>query len=363
MKDKILKYKEKIYIQYYKIVTKIAYMIITKNRAKGCPALTAKEKKQIKDYWKRTYGKLPNLNEFRWFKKKNGYINPKIIPDLIWHTKIETKFNDMILQKAFQDKNYFETFLGKENVPNAVVRCINYQLLDDNYLKVQIQEAQRLLKQYDEVICKPSLESGGGKGIKFFKKQEINEELIYKLIKDYNGNFIVQEIIEQSEFLNNFNKNSVNTFRITSFLYNGNFKILSSFIRIGNKNSRVDNISSGGYFRKIYDGVLDKYYIKENLETGDLIKQKIEQEKTNEEQIPYWEEIVEKIRISHFRIPHFGIVNWDVTLNKENKPIIIEYNLLDSGAYFHQINNDPIFGDLTDEVLKKVGKNRKNVKN
>lgn len=354
MKDRLLKYNEKMYMKCYKIITKITYMLITKRRSRKCPRLTIKEKKEIKKYWKNHYGKLPNYNEYRWFKKKNGYVNPKVIPDLIWHTKIETEFNNMLFTKAFQDKNYFEMFLGKENVPKTIVRCINYQLLDEDYFEIKINKILKKLKQYDEVICKPSLDSGGGKGITFFKKQEFNEKLIDKLIKDYDGNFIIQEIIEQSEFLNNLNKNSVNSFRITSFLYNGNFKILSSFIRIGNGDSRIDNISSGGYFIKIYNGKLDKYYIKENMKTKDLIKYKNSGKFIGEIEVPYWNDIIKKIKISHYRIPHFGIVNWDVTLNKENRPIIIEYNLLDSGVYFHQINNEPIFEELTDEILRKI---------
>ena len=41
-------------------------------------------------------------------------------------------------------------------------------------------------------------------------------------------------------------------------------------------------------------------------------------------------------------------------MGEDDEPILIEANLCDGELDFHQLNNGPIFGDETEDVLKEV---------
>ena len=243
MKDKFFEKIKQIYVNIYKKVTKITYIYKTSARIKNFPKLKSKEKKQINEFWKKEYGQSISTREYKWYKEKIGYVDEKIIPDVIWHSEIEPYFSNMTCLSGFVDKNYFDLIIGKENTPETIIRCIDNQLLDENYQPINFNN---ILKNDNEFICKPSLDSGGGRNIIFIKSTDFNIKTLQKLSKKYKGNFLIQKLIIQNEFFKKFNENSLNTMRIVTFLYKNKVHFLSSFLRIGAKTSRLDNVSGGG---------------------------------------------------------------------------------------------------------------------
>lgn len=245
---------------------------------KGIKHLNKNEIQSINRFFGKKYSEKINLNEFKWYKQKTNEINPEIIHDVIWHTKIEPYFNNLEL---------------------------------------------------------------------------INEDnLINKLLKQYNGNFIIQKLIIQHDFFKQFNDTSVNTMRMVTFFLNEKFYMLFSFIKIGEKDSRWNNILSGDKLIPISkDGKIEQFSYIENLETQDLINKN---NLTNyNKSIPCWKKILKKLEDYHYRLSHFQIINLDITLGN-NVPIIIENKLINSSSYFHQLNNGSIFGHLTSKVLNAL---------
>lgn len=53
-------------------------------------------------------------------------------------------------------------------------------------------------------------------------------------------------------------------------------------------------------------------------------------------------------------LPQFRLLSWDITIDEDGNPVIIEVNMHSGQLDFHQLNNGPIFGDDTEEVLKEV---------
>lgn len=228
--------------------------------AKAPPPLSREEKSKINQYWKDNYGKTVPLYEYAWYKSQGVDPDPRLIPDVIWHSVIEPAFTNLQMEKGFCDKNYFDTIIGSENSPETVCRCINSQLLNGNYEALDIEMACHILQQEKEVVCKPSIDSGGGRGIVFLSGEEITSDKLQSLIKDYAGNFIMQRIVKQHAFMNQLNANSLNTMRITTFLYQGKVHPLYGAVRVGGTQSRVDNYSSGGYYIQLTkDGKLVDY--------------------------------------------------------------------------------------------------------
>ena len=70
--------------------------------------------------------------------------------------------------------------------------------------------------------------------------------------------------------------------------------------------------------------------------------------------IPGYNEAGQLVTELHHRFGHFRIISWDIAIGKDYKPIIIEFNLTPQSIDFHQINNGPLFGKLTEDILKEV---------
>ena len=359
MKDSFFRWWKKLSDFVYRFVTRITYCVLSYRRCKGAPPLSREEKSRINQYWKDNYGKRVPLYEYAWYKSQGIDPDPRLIPDVIWHSVIEPAFTNIQMERGFCDKNYFDIVIGSQNSPETVCRCINSQLLSGDYEALDIEMACQILRQEKEVICKPSIDSGGGRSIIFLSGEEITLDKLQSLIKDYAGNFIMQRIVKQHAFMNQFNANSLNTMRITTFLYKGEVHLLYGAVRVGGARSRVDNYSSGGYYIQLTrDGKLSDYALQKNHTTHELIKCT---ELSNgmhfaQLQVPNWQEIMDLVRKFHYKLPHFQIINWDIALREDGTPIFIEYNLIDSTPFPDQMNVGPVLGDLTDSVLQSISK-------
>lgn len=60
------------------------------------------------------------------------------------------------------------------------------------------------------------------------------------------------------------------------------------------------------------------------------------------------------VKFCHERMGHFRLVLWDVAIDEHGIPVLIEANLRNGECDFHQFNNGPLFGELTDQVLGEV---------
>ena len=54
------------------------------------------------------------------------------------------------------------------------------------------------------------------------------------------------------------------------------------------------------------------------------------------------------------RFPHFRLIGWDIAIDENNKPLIIEANLTMSGMDVIETIGGPLFGEYTDKVLEEV---------
>lgn len=57
-------------------------------------------------------------------------------------------------------------------------------------------------------------------------------------------------------------------------------------------------------------------------------------------------------------VPQFRLLSWDIAVDEDNSPILIEVNMYSGELDFHQLNNGPVFGCETEAVLKEVFHNK-----
>lgn len=313
--------------------------------------LTKEQKRQIKDYWK-PYKKISS-KWCRYYSARNGKFDPRYIPNTLYYTKIDQYFNSRKLGYGFNDKNYYSTIFSDIKQPATIVRKIGILLFDENYNLITVQKALELIQTLNEVVIKPSQESGSGRGIGFYKTNDDFEKIKFLLDDKKEKDFIVQDVVAQHPQLANVHKSSLNTLRIVTLLMEDDVYVLSSVLRMGVNSSRIDNVTAGGISAKINpDGTLDKYAY--TYFTGEKFDKHPQGLIFEGYKVPEFDKVIETVKKAAQKIGNFRLVSWDMSVDENGDVILIEANMRKGGINLHQFDNGPLFGDLTDRVLKEV---------
>lgn len=178
------------------------------------------------------------------------------------------------------------------------------------------------------------------------------------ILDEYRQDYVIQECIVQHSQYEEFNSSSVNTEKIISFLFKGNVYILTSILRVGAPGSCTDTASTGsGYTVGI--GSNGRLNDKGYSIYGDIRYKNANGKNFSDIKLVGHEAICNIIMSAHKMLPRFGIISWDFAVDKCGDPILIEYNLNYPDVIIYQMNNGPLFGNLTAEVLSDVAKRRK----
>ncbi len=320
--------------------------------------LTKAQKRQIKEFWS-PYKKI----SYKWaqyYYAMNDHFDCRYIPNDLYYTIIDQHFNSRKLGYGFNDKNYYSKIFAGIKQAEIVVRKINGLIFDENYNQLSIQEAKQKILNLDEVICKPSQETGSGRGIEFFTANE-EERVQAFLSNSAYDDYVVQKLIRQHKELDLVHKGSINCIRICSLLLEDGVHVLSSVLRMGFGNSKVDNATA--IDNKKYDGMscgidengcLKKY--AHGYTTGVACDKHPDGLVFEGFKVPFYDKAIELVKKAHLLLGHFRLVSWDIAIDEIGEPVLIEANMRKGGINFHQFNNGPLFGDLTNQVLDEVFK-------
>lgn len=315
--------------------------------------IPADYKKAVKEFWKK-YTKVSP--KWAWYyASRNGILDPRYIPNTLIYTKIDQHFNNRKIGYGFNDKNYYSLIFRGIKQPEVIARNIGGVFVDENYNLISVEKVVSLISTQTEVICKPSLESGSGRSIQFWDTVKDLNEIRSFLNNKQEYDYVIQKLIEQHEELNKVHSKSVNSLRIVSILMQDGVYILSSNLRMGVDKGRVDNVTAGGISCGINeDGTLKKYAT--SYYTGERFEKHPQGLAFEGFKVPAYEKAVDLVRQAHPLIPHFRLVSWDIAINKEGEPVLIEANMRKGGINLNQFNNGPLFGELTERVLDEVYK-------
>jgi len=312
--------------------------------------ITTKYRSDVKKYWKK-YTKKINPCWHKYYSSRNGVYDVRYIPDDLYYTTIDQHFNNRKFGWGVNDKNYYALWFSEVPQPKIVLRKINGIIYNEDYKIISIQEAINKCLEESKVIVKPAIETGGGKGIKFWSKEDGTDQL-EEILFNSNKNLVIQEILVQHKSLSKIHSSSINTVRIISLLFKDEVHILSSVLRMGIDGSKVDNASAGG----ITCGINEDGRLKDIAYSAHGIKYEKHPQGYvfNNCVIPSYEKILALVKNQHEKMAHFRLISWDIAIGKDENPILIEANLRKGELDFHQFNNGPLFGDLTDEVLEEI---------
>ena len=161
-----------------------------------------------------------------------------------------------------------------------------------------------------------------------------------------------QEYIRQHKYCALFNENSLNTVRINTYrsVINEEIIIMETFLRMGGKDSLVDNLNAGGLMVRIFpDGKIQDFALDKNGKRansshpkGGLIFSEIGP-------VPHFYQICEMAKKISKNYHYFRILGFDFCIQEDGKIRLIEINF--SGIGENQILCGSLFGDYTDEVI------------
>ena len=309
--------------------------------------LSSLEKKQFENNW---HGW--SLISYEFYKAFGLGFNPQIVPN-DYYDFAEHVLNLRWSAFFLQHKCNLKYIIPEKNRPKTILQKIDGHYVFEDNTEISVLEAKDILKSHDTFICKVAIGSGGGKGVqKVCWNKETNPEQLFRSLMNPED-LIFQEVLMQSDFMSSFNPDSVNTFRLLTLNINGRCTVLSSFVRMGAKGSFVDNLSSGGgaLVGVDKDGNIHEFGIKKDYSkvfeapSGLPFKGMV---------VPEWSNIKEKIIEFHQHIPHANLIGWDIAIDKDGEPVVIEINLDSAEIEAHQIFNGPVFGDRFDEVRQYI---------
>ena len=314
--------------------------------------LTKEQKKEIQDFYLDAIGKKVPLYMHEYFYSRNGIFSKYYIPSTLYLCELLPKANNYAMSSFYSDKNFYELLFPGENIVHSFLKNINgYYYYEDE--PVSEEEAILRCQNMQEVIIKPSRESKGT-GVQLISvKDGITDKegkTVAKMFKEYKKNFLIQNRVRQHKDMAALNPTSLNTLRILTYRSGMEILLVYSVVRIGRLNQVIDNQSAGGLSTTIdSEGKLGKFSF------GKVGSDNIEKTDTGITlegyQVPSYDTAIEFVKRLHFRLPFFHIIGWDVAIEENGEPILVEFNTkpgLSQSAYGSGM------GKYTERIIREL---------
>ena len=313
--------------------------------------LSAGQEKDVKVFFKKHFGREVPTDWHQYFYSRNDFWSEKYIPTSIYNTEILWRLNKFQFRYAYADKGIYDFVFSDINRPRTFVKNVDGLFYDGQNPLTEAEAVERC-SNLKEAVIKPTLGGTWGIGVKLIQSSDgIVADMncpVKDLFGSYKQCFIVQERLEQHPDLAKLNPTSLNTIRVLSYRRASEIVILYAVIRIGRKGQIIDNETAGGIKADI------------DLQTGRIkgcamgspteARMPVTDVGTPTEgyKIPCLDKVLEVVKKMHLRIPYFNLIGWDMSVDKDGKPTLIEWN---SSPQLSQVGHGPAFGDLTEEIL------------
>ena len=314
--------------------------------------LTKEQKREIQGFYKSVIGRKISLYSHEYFYSRTGVYSKEYIPKSLYTSELLPRANKMSYRRTYGDKNMTDVFLPNVKHPHTILKRMNGYYYYENR-PVSAQEAVKLCQNIHHALIKPVL-GHAGHGIESLEVENgmtnINGWTIEQLFDQYGNNFQIQERLKQHEKMNLLNDTSVNTLRIVTYRSDMEILLIYSVVRIGKKGSVVDNQCAGGISTVISeDGKLGKTAFGgftadgvEKTDSGTILEGF---------EIPSYHKAVETVKRLHYQLPFFNLIGWDVAIDEEGDPVVIEWNTFTG---LSQSAFGPGFGKYTERILREL---------
>ena len=317
------------------------------------PELTPKEYALLQETWPCFKFTKKDILWARVYKELFGF-DPFYISVGYHSILIKKQLNPYKQVCSLENKALVDVYFPEIPFPKAYIRCINNILYDKEMNMISFEEAVCYLKEIKSFIIKPALYSMQGHGVKKIDLQRVenaSEEWFKELFSKATKNFIIQEIVAQHPDIARLNPTSLNCCRITSIYLGGKYTY-GAMLKIGKKGSQVDNWNSSYLVGISQDGILNDVGWDDKIHSVNKTDNGIQ---FGGIKYPFYDKVVASVENYHKKyFPQCGVIGWDVFIDENNKPVVIEANLVIPGITAEQLCSGPFFKDVHDEVVKRI---------
>ena len=332
---------------------------------------TKEQQKEFDEFWEKNYGRKISNRWHKLYEACNGVHHIDYLPEIIYSTKIEPKFNDYTYCSVYADKNLSEMFFDNKidgvRTPKCYLSNNHGKFYDGDRHLISKEKAIEILSNIGTVVIKPTVDSSSGKNVIIANMQNgintRNGMSAEEIINSYSSNFTVQEKIVSCEELAILYPNSINTIRTISYIVGDRIDVAPLSLRIGGSGSEVDNIHAGGMSIAVSnDGSLStKAY---RLGYGDSFQCFDKHPDTNIAfdgyKLSFVDALISTAKRLHEMTANIGVISWDFTVDSNGEIVVIEANFRGQSVWFPQmLSGNTFFGDNTKSVLNMMNGRRK----
>lgn len=204
-----------------------------------------------------------------------------------------------------------------------------------------------LFAETDRVVFKLD-NSYQGRGVFQIVKEEFNRGFI-----EQKGNGVIQKYIQQHPFFNEFLTSAVATIRITTVVeIDNSISIRACYLRLGR--FRDTHVKSKNHIRIPIDrnnGRLNDEGYLANWKTVD--QHPDSKVAFLNKVIPNYKECVALVLRLHKKMPMVQCIGWDVVVDQNSKPMVMEWNGYSNDIKFSEATQGPCFTGLGWEEIHK----------
>lgn len=318
--------------------------------------LTSEEKNEIISYWAKYGIENDSFDYFKILYNITGIHDPRFMSSYVFYDLFRHSLNNRNFMVAWSDKNYLDYFLKKTPTVKSVLRNVSGRFLDKDFNLLSFEKAEKIIQSYDQLVVKPTILTSTGNNVQLH-----NKPYDLKKIDDlYKQNYTFQIPLKLHSELQKLSSTAINTIRINTILMEDKAYAVSGLVKVGEEGKFADNQGTQRYFigidkeGRLKDyGVNKKLYVMRELPNGfDFAGLKV----------PNLDKIKKISEEAHMEMPHFGMVFWDIVLQDNGEPVILEANLRAPDMMFNQAALGPFFGEYTDSFMEYFVKVRDKIR-
>lgn len=242
-----------------------------------------------------------NYRAFNLLDKDFDYRN-SFIPDKLRYYYCDI-LNDKKVSHLMTDK--YETYKRYRKYYKRSVVCCR--------TKDDIKLFENFINEFPHFIFKPLCEHSGH-GIHIDELDSNNEEktrnYFYENIN--KGPFVVEELMVQHPDINVFHPQSINSFRVVTFVLGKEVRIFSVIWRLGVGNSIVDNAGSGGIYASVNPSTGIVKTDARNYKGEHFINHPDTNCQIKDYRLPNWEDAVALVKAMALEVEGTNYISWDL---------------------------------------------------
>ena len=278
-------------------------------------------KKRIKKYARSSFGSPDYWPWLVLFTEIRGEFHEGWIPCEYYRLRLTRKLNPSASSYLSFKKSFDHRLFGDFSFPyivfktNGIFFDMNLNVLDEETALEKIHNTE------GEVLIKK--ESGRwGKDITFIEAGKVKRD---NLPQSYD--YLVQRKAIQHDHINAVYPGSVNTLRITTYLdFDATVKVKNVIMRVGTGGTRTDNFKTGGRFLFLDDQGM----CRNHAYAGITLEPEYNHPDTGFEysrlRVTALEQAKQRCIESHYKYPYLRLIGWDVFIDRENNPRLLEWN-------------------------------------